>query len=1505
MSKIATCLLKARSAGMSQEDSDVIQGDYDEAIADKENEVSVQEAKTAAVRAHYGRLLEERSEITKAIRSKGGEIDDVRIPEGITQSSRSGDDDLASGKTGEEEGAGTEFSGDVEDIETSYEGYDETLEDYVSYSQGNPELFFDPGTDESLSDTAEGEVTFGNTVKNNLFGEEQAKNTKLKFAFRFPTFKFTLYVQKITSKSKLKIFGVKKEPRQYNTRARAERSADYIMNTRQNVDVTVIPVEGEDGKVVYQLESTPINEGTRLDDGTNESASYYSQIGDIILSGAYYLARSIPRKSIFMINPAGGATIPLSAPLITKLGRAFAGNKATEAEAFSSGISTLLTKGWSIPSEHNGKKYSLERALFRLEISSGSGSTFLKLLGSKVNFNNSRVAEAIKKLRLSIEANEQAVIDSAMLSADANQLETDDVILDDNVDPNDANSIVQFLENEGVTREEAAGLLNVNEENDLAKLVEESNNDSDITDSDERESGVLNIDGSLREVDDQGVPTDKNYRQASQDKAREIPSDGSAPTNVSGVKGDRELFDTSGDPDKPSRKIDYTKKKVPKKGQTTKYGKRISDSLVRWVAGFQKRLGIDTPIVIVDSSDEAALTAAEELLVGGSNLRQLSEEGNTSLGYIVFDGDAAFIVVGKNTFKKGATTKAERDVRLASIIGHEMGHLIFRQIRKDFIRANGNVLKPLFNEAKARAKAKYANSGGHAYLMDDEGLSQEEWFADEFASWMLNPENEFSVENTWGKQPKTWDGLVPYFKELRSRFRKMYSLFVKEGNLRFRATSSEFNTFMQNVIQRDALVRSFSANNMNGSTANFGQAGNGTLAQAIGKALHPSKYKQYSAFVKKALTHDIVQIIPQVFAADAELRTFSKYLADMFAQQSGNVSDFLKTSYFQGVANSRAIWNREWDSVVDEISVGETKKEKGKALAIALDELSRANEYSKPSALSPDARKINDFFKRMRSQYLLPNMGSIGDLPVYFPRMFDLEKIESAEGRVKLHAALMPFVNNRKRVDSIIANILESGGSAEYNFLDSKSIISPSFSSHFSRNMIEDGLNNALRKGGFLVKNDVDVVRNYIASSTKYAELARINGGVKGRDIVTEIEKLPLDQQRRARLIIEGYMGRIGLDTDQRAVKAVSYITVYESYLTLAFAAVASIPDIAGPIIRSRDMEGVKSSFTAARKALASYGSVKDRARLMGILNERMTHQALKEAYGQSKASSGASGLLDKLFKYNGQEYLTNFSRTMSAAVGEEFLTSNARRAYAGHVRAQRYLAELGVTKEQVRSWEADGKKIWSPDSDNADNEAVLKALYKFVDESVLRPNAAQRPTWANHPLAMLVWHLKSFFWAYGKVVIGGVVREMHSRVKEGNGAGLSKQIGGASVPLLIAGLALFPLAAMGRELREFAQYVFDGDKKPSNREDWLEYTWNRFGDAGVLGPFELIGSSTRYSDDPGDTFANLAGPFWQHLNSVFDDVASEDGMDWATIKRSTPFMNQLPWLNDLVKSQF
>lgn len=111
----------------------------------------------------------------------------------------------------------------------------------------------------------------------------------------------------------------------------------------------------------------------------------------------------------------------------------------------------------------------------------------------------------------------------------------------------------------------------------------------------------------------------------------------------------------------------------------------------------------------------------------------------------------------------------------------------------------------------------------------------------------------------------------------------------------------------------------------------------------------------------------------------------------------------------------------------------------------------------------------------------------------------------------------------------------------------------------------------------------------------------------------------------------------------------------------------------------------------------------------------------------------------------------------------------------------------------------------------------------------------------------MLFAQLKGFYYSFGQKVVGGMYREMQSRRQAG------EPIAAAMSPMILAGVALMPLAAMALALREEIKY--DEGMAPTDRMDPGEYMMELVSRSGFLGPLEIPLSMFNASD--------YGQPFW------------------------------------------
>lgn len=387
--------------------------------------------------------------------------------------------------------------------------------------------------------------------------------------------------------------------------------------------------------------------------------------------------------------------------------------------------------------------------------------------------------------------------------------------------------------------------------------------------------------------------------------------------------------------------------------------------------------------------------------------------------------------------------------------------------------------------------------------------------------------------------------------------------------------------------------------------------------------------------------------------------------------------------------------------------------------------------------------------------------------------------------------------------------------------------------------------------------------------------------------------------------VTDALSGRLGQDSmSPTARKITGGLMTYQNILTLLFATLSSFPDAVGPIVRSRDFAGAREALKGMFEVIGG-ANARERRKLMhdlGVAHRSTTEQALLEVYGAEMMPAALKKINDKFFQYTGLEAITAFSRIMAGNVGIRFIQRHAKQALDGDAESKRYLSELGLTPDEANSLNknekmysqmlADGTAFDShgnltPEAQLA--EKIQKAVNQFVDESVVRPDASQRPVWASDPRFMLVWHLKSFAYSYAKVIMKPVFKEAVYQFKKN---GIGPQV---AVPLVVFALPVMLASALGLRLREFIQYDvphglgIEHFDRPSAQREFDEYLYDVIRRGGILGPAELAVNAMEADDRKRSALVTLLGPTADHLNTLLQFDA------YKAVTRSVPVLSQMP----------
>ena len=876
--------------------------------------------------------------------------------------------------------------------------------------------------------------------------------------------------------------------------------------------------------------------------------------------------------------------------------------------------------------------------------------------------------------------------------------------------------------------------------------------------------------------------------------------------------------------------------------------------------------------------------------------------------------------------------KNVNEAGLAMVVAHEFGHALFKE-EIDGVIAN----KALYNRLIAafnRDRKKARDEGEPVKQWEEVGF--EEWYADQVAAWA---KRDMQSDKAGAK-----NAADSHFKSVVKKFKKLWQEMGKHTGQLFRRMDKvkpSFAKYMDGVTEarqsnretvaapmyneRGKVIASSSAlgairvdepapapeaDAAPEAEADQGGAGNTpppppppnegmsepsepsweqkAVVAAIkneiniqtGAAARAESWRRYFNKLKSeflAKNPNALKILGLIYGADSILRIAAgDEVADMFYVRSNSRSGL-------GFVQARQLARDKWRSELFKVlGYDWTTQEVQDALKEA--------QGSTPTAelQNRKAKQLREYLERFHREYIEPSNSDIGFRPDYFPVLLNLQEVmNDPEAFIQLILENDDQANEksvRRTVRNLVKyqKIVESDKQQETDDdADQEELIfSPAEAVEAKIQLTANVSPSVLRDAMYIQEPEVALM-SYLDNVTKRVEWNTATRTKDGKDMLAAaLKDLPPQERERAEAVLNAYLGNVThLSPFWRSVN--SYVQAINLVTLLPFAAFASIPDFAGSIVQTREFNG----FTMFAKEVVS--QYKDREAAKRFAND--IGVVMPEAAANAWMSQADSDMLDpkvrmatdKFFQWTGLSYLTTLSREFASGMAKRFLIEHANNPTE---RSERYLQQLGVTYDQVRRWQDSGFSF-----EGEDGAAVKAALSRFVESSVLRPNAAERPVWASDPRFAVVWQLKSFIYAFNKVILEGVEREIGQRILNGNG------ITSSMAPLLLLTMAAFmPLAALGLELREYAKvglsYAIpgiDGSLKylRSDSMDYGTYFGEIFQRAGLDGPLALISMAQRSGDWGGSALASLAGPTAEFL----EKTVREGPFDAAGSRMNSP----------------
>tara|TARA_R110001606_G_scaffold379143_1_gene539059 strand:+ start:3877 stop:9561 length:5685 start_codon:yes stop_codon:yes gene_type:complete len=834
----------------------------------------------------------------------------------------------------------------------------------------------------------------------------------------------------------------------------------------------------------------------------------------------------------------------------------------------------------------------------------------------------------------------------------------------------------------------------------------------------------------------------------------------------------------------------------------------------------------------------------EEVNTGNKNFDQqiakhqeLLSNDNTKKGFNIEGAD--FDVVILNT--KEVMSSAGKGYYLHAL-GHEIGHTFVRQELETSLKNPKlrNKLLEAYNSARAKVDV-----GQYSDYDNNNGF--EEWMSDQVSAYLID------------EAKKAEDQVGSFFKRMANKlkaFAEAYSNKVKE-RFSLDPAFSEYVLELSNIIKIAPPVK----------------YENKVIIENIKQKLESTPIKQKAKVLQKTVDKLIkdgkapVGLTKLFYTADGLVRKLGPAgvaIGQFFYSRSSSTdaTGFLTAKNSIGLAKLNQI-----QKILGIEKASELTEEKMNILYEVEDETIATENLS-----TPEAKALREWLSNHYDELNLQSLG-LQKGKNFFPRVISVvELISDPDKKQTLIDILVKnnkgktftrtkfdkdgkplgqeqFTVNEKEATKIVEDIMKDPSQADTSNTKQKE---EEFSVGIVKHRAETFktlTTKELRKEG-LIEDPQVAIQRYVDNSVKRAEFEKRGGTVELQRLVNEIKDPK--SKRYAKESIDAMLGRVDPIQNNFLRGANQFGLMANVFTLLTFSVFASFPDLAGPILRSKELKAFGTTWNTIKATIKDPAEAEQLAKDIGVIGIDAMTTTFVNAGELDYASETTKKYTNKFFRAIGLEQFTKFTRVFAAGMGKSFLLDHGKRAKAGDAQSQRYLKQLDVTSAEIEAW-AGG------DVNAAGNAKVRLALARFVDESIVRPNSAERPTWASDPKFALVWQLKSFYYAYGKNIIGGSMRETAARWDE---AGLA----GASVPLFMAAATLLPLTMLGFDLRERFKVASawllpgispqDKDYRRSQSMDWGEYNFEILDRSGVLGPFALalplFMEEKRYGD-----------PFW------------------------------------------
>ena len=256
------------------------------------------------------------------------------------------------------------------------------------------------------------------------------------------------------------------------------------------------------------------------------------------------------------------------------------------------------------------------------------------------------------------------------------------------------------------------------------------------------------------------------------------------------------------------------------------------------------------------------------------------------------------------------------------------------------------------------------------------------------------------------------------------------------------------------------------------------------------------------------------------------------------------------------------------------------------------------------------------------------------------------------------------------------------------------------------------------------------------------------------------------EELKVARNAIKALDGTLGIEamTPLRKNAMMTAMTVV-NFAVLPLALFSSLVDPLGVAVRTGDMKAAGQTFTAgAKQIVADLKGNKTQhqklAEFLGIVEQEQVLSIIGDSYNSMFANEQIQKMNTRFFKIIGLDSWTKGTRIGAMVASMEYIKEYKNDA--------KRMAELGLEASDIVI-KQDGQIELAPSVLGQEKaRRVQGAIYRMVDEAILRPTAAQRPVFMSDMRFMLLGHLKQFTFSFHNTILKQVAANVSGNIDEG-----------------------------------------------------------------------------------------------------------------------------------------